>query len=332
MQKNYGVKFSGIGAALPSKVVKNTDLENLYNTSDEWIYSRTGIRERRVIEKGKETGLSLSVHAAKQALKQAKLKAEDIDMIIVATCTPDNLYPSMSCMLQGEIGAKKAVSFDLSAACTGFIYSVITASQFIYSGAYKHILIVGVDIHSRFLDWSKREVSILFGDGAASVVMSSCLARDDEILGYTMGSEADKNCDLALRNENIFYPESNKNILPNYVHMNGRVIFEFGVKIVPETVNKTLDAIGMKISDFDYFVPHQANKRIIDSAAKRLEIPENKIISNIDKVGNTTAASIPLAMKDAIDNKKIKTPCKMLWVGFGAGLTWGTIAVNWNLK
>lgn len=332
MQKNYGIKFTGIGSALPAKVVKNTDLEKLYETSDEWIYQRTGIKERRVIEEGKENGLSLSTDAAQEALKQAHLKPEDIDLIIVATSTPDNLYPSMACMLQGKLGAHRAIGFDLSAACSGFVFSVVTGAQFIYNGIYRNILVVGVDIHSRFLDWSKREVSILFGDGAGAVVMQSVLARDDEILGYSMQSAADINCDLILPNKNIYYPSTEKSMMPNYVFMNGKVIFEFGIRIVPETINKTLDAIAMKLSDFDYLIPHQANKRIIDSAAKKLQFSSDKIISNIDKVGNTSGASIPLALKDAMNSKKIKTPCKMLWVGFGAGLTWGTIALTWSLR
>lgn len=332
MQKNYGVKFAGIGGALPSKVVKNTDLQKLYDTSDQWIYKRTGIKERRIVEEGKESGLSLSVHASRQAIKQAKINPKDIDLIIVATCTPDNLYPSTACLLQGELGTDRAVSFDLSAACSGFVYSVVTGAQYIYNGIYKNVLIVGVDIHSRFLDWSDRSVSILFGDGAGAVVLQSVLARDDELLGYSIQSSADSNFNLTLGNKNVYYPNVEKSISPNYVFMNGKVIYEFGVKIVPETVSKVLGNINLKPEDIDYFVPHQANIRIIESASKKLGFSEDKIISNIDKVGNTSAASIPLALKDAIDSKKIKTPSKMLWVGFGAGLTWGTVVVKWNLS
>ncbi|MBI1859266.1 MAG: ketoacyl-ACP synthase III [Candidatus Melainabacteria bacterium] len=332
MQKNYGIKFIGIGTALPSKVVKNTDLEKLYDTTDEWIYQRTGIRERRVVEEGKESGFSLSTQAAKKALSMSGVSPADLDLIIVATATPDNLYPSMSCLLQGALGANSAIAYDLSAACSGFVYAVITAAQFIYCGTYKNILVVGLDIHSRFMDWSDRSVSILFGDGAGAVVLQSTLAASDEILGYSMQSQADSKSDLVLTNHNIFYPARNVKISPNFTKMNGKAIFEFGLKIIPETINKTLAPTSLKISDFDYLIPHQANKRIIDSAAKKLGFPNEKVISNIEKVGNTSAASIPLALKDAMDTKKIKVPCKMLWVGFGAGLTWGTVAVNWNLK
>ena len=173
MQKNYGVKFVGIGGALPSKIVKNTDLEKLFDASDEWIYTRTGIRERRVVDKN-ESGLTLSIEASKQALNQAKLNPEDIDLIIVSTTTPDKLYPCTSCLLQGELGAKNAVGFDLSAACSGFVYGIVAGAQFIYTGEYKNILVVGVDIHSRFLDWSERSVAVLFGDGAGAILMSSC--------------------------------------------------------------------------------------------------------------------------------------------------------------
>ena len=332
MQKNYGIKFTGLGSSLPSKVVKNTDLEKLYDTSDEWIYQRTGIRERRAIKEPKETGLSLSANASKQALKSAGLKPQDIDLIIVATSTPDNLYPSMGCMLQGELNATDAVSYDLSAACSGFVFSIVTAAQFIYTGTYKNILVVGVDIHSRFLDWSERSVSILFGDGAGAVVMQRTRARDDQLIGYLISSKADKNLDLILDNLNISYDSFTKQIKSSFVRMNGKTIYEFGITIVPEVVNKLLDKVNLKIKDVDYFIPHQANERIIQASAKKLGFTERQVISNVEKVGNTSSASIPLAIADGLNSKKIKTPCKMILVGFGAGLTWGAVLIDWNIK
>lgn len=331
MQKNYGVKFVGIGGALPSKIVKNTDLEKLFNTSDEWIYTRTGIKERRVVGEN-ESGLSLSLEASKQAIKQAKADPKDIDLIIVCTTTPDKLYPSTSCLLQGELGAKNAVAFDLSAACSGFVYGVVTASQFIYTGEYKNILVVGVDIHSRFIDWSERSVAILFGDGASAVLMTSCLARDDELLGFMIGSVADSNLDLLLDNQNVIYPVYKESTKPDYVKMNGKAIYEFAVKIVPDISLRLLDKVNLKVGNIDYFVPHQANQRIIDVSAKKLGFKDEQVLSNIAKVGNTSAASIPLAIFDKLHSKAIKTPCKMLLVGFGAGLTWGVAVIQWNLK
>ncbi len=331
MQKNYGVKFAGIGSALPEKVVTNTDLEKLFETSDEWIYTRTGIRERRIIS-GEESGLSLCVKASKSAITKAGLNPEDIDLIIVATATPDRLYPSMSCMLQGEIGAEKAVAFDLSAACSGFVFGLATASQYIYNGFFKNVLLVGVDIHSRFLDWSERSVAVLFGDGAGAVVLKSCLAKDDELIGVLIKSSADKDLDLTLDNKNITFSSFSKEMNPNFVKMNGKAIYQFAVSVVPDISKELMQNLATDTSDIDYFVPHQANKRIIDMAAKRLGFSEDKIISNIDKVGNTSAASIPLAIYDAIQSKKIKSPCKMLLVGFGAGLTWGSALIKWTLK
>lgn len=331
MQKNYGVKFVSFGGALPSKIVKNTDLEKLYETSDEWIYTRTGIRERRIISED-ESGLSLSVQAANEALKNAGMSAKDIDLIIVSTTTPDKLYPSMSCMLQGKIGATKAVSFDLSAACSGFVFGIVTAAQFIYTGQFNNILVVGVDIHSRFLDWSERSVSVLFGDGAGATIVKSCMPKYDELLGFIIGSEPDSNLDLTLNNRNVYFSNCKKDIEPDFVKMNGRAIYQFALRVVPQAVAKLLDKINLKVSDIDYFIPHQANQRIIDSAAEKIGFTKEQIISNIDKVGNTSAASIPLAIADGLQNKKILTPSKLMLVGFGAGLTWGACVINLNLK
>ena len=324
MQKNYGVKFMAFGGALPSKIVKNSDLEKLFDTSDEWIYSRTGIRERRIIDTN-ESGLTLSEKAANEVLAKAKLDPKEIDLIIVSTTTPDKLYPSMSCMLQGKLGAKNAACFDLSAACSGFVFGIVTASQFIYNGQYKNILIIGVDIHSRFIDWSERSVAILFGDGAGAVLLSSCLAKDDELLSYIMKSEADSNLDLCLNNENIDYPLYKPESKSNFVRMNGKSIFQFAVRVVPDLVKDVLDKVNLKVSEVDYLVLHQANKRIMDYISNKLGFNKGQIISNIEKVGNTSAASIPLAIVDGFRTNKIKTPCTMLLVGFGAGLTWGAI-------
>ena len=323
MQKNYGVKFLSFGGALPSKVITNFDLEKLFDTSDEWIYTRTGIKQRYVIDKN-ESGLSLSVSAAKQALNKAVVAPKAIDLIIVCTATPDKLYPSMSCMLQGAIGAVNAVCFDLSAACSGFIFGMVTASQFIYTGQYKNILLVGVDIHSRFVDWSERSVGILFGDGAGAVLMSSCLAKDDELTGFMLCSEADSNLDLTLENDNIRKP--------NFVKMNGKAIYQFALRVVPQIANELLDKANMTIDQIDYLVLHQANQRIIDAVAEKLKLSKEKVVSNIEKVGNTSAASIPLAIVDALSSNKIKMPGKMLLIGFGAGLTWGAAIIDCNVS
>lgn len=330
MQKNYGIKFAGIGAGLPSKVVKNADLEKLFETSDEWIFTRTGIKERRIISDN-ESGLSLSLKASLEALKASGKKPEEIDLIIVCTATPDRLYPSMSCLLQGELGASKAVSFDLSAACSGFVFGLVTASQYIYSGVFKNILLVGVDVHSRFLDWSDRSVAILFGDGAGAVLISQCDKKDDELLGFLIKSDSDKDLDLTLNNENVTYSDFSKVTSPDFVKMNGKAIYQFAVRVVPEVMAELSESSGIGLDKIDYFIPHQANKRIIDMAAKKLGFKESQVVSNIDKVGNTSAASIPLALYDSLKSKQIKSPSKIAIVGFGAGLTWGSAFIDWKL-
>ena len=330
MQKNYGVTFLSFAGALPSKVVMNSDLEKLFDTSDEWIYTRTGIRQRCVISEN-ESGLSLSIEAANKALDKAKIDPKSIDLIIVCTATPDKLYPSMSCMLQGPIGAVNAACFDLSAACSGFIFGMVTASQFIYTGQYKNILLIGVDIHSRFIDWSERSVAVLFGDGAGAVVMSSCLAKDDELKGFMLRSESDSKLDLTLDNDNIYFTDFKKQVKPDFVRMNGKAIYQFALRVVPEIANQLLDKVNMSIDKIDYLVLHQANQRIIDAVAERLNFDKNKVLSNIEKVGNTSSASIPLAIVDALSSNKIKMPGKMLLIGFGAGLTWGAAIIECNL-
>lgn len=331
MQKNYGVKFLSFGASLPSLCVKNTDLEKLFETSDEWIYQRTGIKERRIINEN-ESGLSLSVSAATEALNKANLPPADLDLIIVCTSTPDKLYPSMSCMLQGKIGATSAVGFDLSAACSGFVFGIVTAAQFIYTGVYKSILVVGVDIHSRFIDWGERSVAILFGDGAGALVMQRCLAKDDELLDYDIHSQADNKLDLVLDNKNVSFTNFKNKCDPNFTCMNGREIYQFAIKVVPDVINYLLDKTHLNVSKLDYLVMHQANLRIIDYIANKLGFNDSQIITNIEKVGNTSAASIPIAIVDALDKNRIITPCKMLLVGFGAGLTWGGVVINLKSK
>ncbi|OGI07372.1 MAG: hypothetical protein A3I68_04815 [Candidatus Melainabacteria bacterium RIFCSPLOWO2_02_FULL_35_15] len=331
MQKNYGVKFLSFAGALPSKVVTNSDLEKLFDTSDEWIYTRTGIRQRHVVDKN-ESGLSLSVDAAKQALNKAKIDPKAIDLIIVCTATPDKQYPSMSCMLQGAIGAVNSACFDLSAACSGFIFGMATASQFIYTGQYENVLLVGVDIHSRFIDWSERSVAVLFGDGAGAVVMSSCLAKDDELAGFILHSEADSKLDLTLDNDNIYFTDFKDQVKPDFVKMNGKAVYQFALRVIPEIAHELLDKVNMTTDQVDYLVLHQANQRIIDAVAEKLKLGKDKVVSNIEKVGNTSAASIPLAIADSLASNKIKIPSKMLLIGFGAGLTWGAAIIECNIS
>lgn len=327
-QKPFGVKLAGIGSATPSKVVTNLDLEKIIDTNDEWIKTRTGISERRVCEFTEENSetLDLSVRAAKKAL--GNIPATEIDLIIVCTSTPDYLYPSTACRLQFALGATKAVAFDLSAACTGFIYGLVTASQFLQLGTYSRVLLVGVDVHSRFLDWSDRSTSILFGDGAGAVVLEKTSTENNQLLSHTIHSDGSGACDLYIKTVGMSYPQSKSSKSVETVHMNGKKIYHFAVKTIPETLAESVLKAGIEINDIDYLICHQANQRILDSVAERLHWPKEKCISNIAKYGNTSAASIPLALDE--NYYKFAKENVIAFVGFGAGLTWGSVIWKWD--
>jgi 3-oxoacyl-[acyl-carrier-protein] synthase-3 len=327
-----GTKILGLGASIPSTVVTNADLEKLVATSDDWIASRTGIRERRIV--ADETASSLASEAAKDAIDFAGIEAKEIDLIIVATSTPDFLYPSTACMVQAALGANNAAAFDLEAACTGIIYALAVAQQFIATGTFKTALVIGVDLHSRFLDWQDRNTCILFGDGAAAFILQASESENDILSTYLRADGSGAHL-LKIPNTGTKYPHANKDLpqaSEKFVEMNGRPIYEFAVKAVPEAVHTAIERAGIKLEDIDYLVPHQANIRIMNSAAERLGISADKLVSNVDKVGNTSAASIPLALWHGVKNKQIKAPAICALVGFGAGLTWGAAIIRWNAK
>ncbi|MDX1921305.1 MAG: beta-ketoacyl-ACP synthase III [Candidatus Caenarcaniphilales bacterium] len=327
-QKPFGVKLTGVGSATPSKVVSNFDLEKLIDTNDEWIKTRTGIGERRVCEFTEENTetLDLSVKAAQKALGQTP--ASEIDLIIVCTSTPDYLYPSTACRLQHALGATKAVAFDLSAACTGFVYGLVTASQFLQLGTYSKVLLVGVDIHSRFLDWSDRATSILFGDGAGAVLLERTSTEKNQLLAHSIHSDGRGACDLYLKTVGMAYPQASSQKQVETVHMNGKKIYHFAVKTIPETLAESAGKANLTVDNIDYLICHQANQRILDSVAERLHWPKEKCISNIAKYGNTSAASIPLALDENFH--KFKENNIVAFVGFGAGLTWGSVIWKWG--
>ncbi len=327
-----GVRILGVGAGIPAIVVTNADLEKLVATSDEWIASRTGIRERRIVTD--ETASSLATEAAKDAMGYAGIEAKEVELIIVATSTPDFLYPSTACMVQAAIGAENSAAFDLEAACTGIIYALAVAQQFIATGTFKTALVIGVDLHSRFLDWQDRNTCILFGDGAAAFVLQASESENDILSTYLRADGSGAHL-LKIPNTGTKFPHANMNLPENsekFVQMNGRPIYEFAVKAVPEAVHTAIERAGIKLEDVDFLVPHQANIRIMNSAAERLGISPDKVVSNVDKVGNTSAASIPLALWHGIQHKQIKAPAICALVGFGAGLTWGAAIINWNAK
>jgi 3-oxoacyl-[acyl-carrier-protein] synthase-3 len=326
-----GAKLIGVGAGVPAAVVTNADLEKLVDTSDEWIKTRTGIRERRIVGEG-ETTSGLAIEAAKDALAFAGVDASVIDLIIVATSTPDNLYPSTACMVQAAIGASRAAAFDMEAACTGIIYALCVGQQFIGSGTYKNVLLVGVDIHSRFLDWEDRNTCILFGDGAGAFLMQAA-DGENEILGTYLRADGKGGHLLHIPNTGTAYPHAGAvppKSTDRFLQMNGRAIYEFAVNAVPEAVRAACEQAGMGVEDIDFIVPHQANRRIINAAAERLGMRPEQVVSNVDQYGNTSAASIPLALWQAIRRKQVVPPAICALVGFGGGLTWGAAIVKWT--
>ncbi len=324
----FGVKISGLGSAVPPKIIKNSDLESLFETNSEWIESRTGILERRICEFSAEKpdSLDLSIKAAKQAL--GNTSPEELDLIIVATSTPDYLYPSTACRLQSALGAKNILAFDLSAACSGFVFALMTASQFIQLGTAKKVLIVGVDIHSRFMDWTDRSTAILFGDGAGAALIERTSAENNQLLSHSLHSDGSGACELYLKSVGGQFPNGKIQKPVETVFMNGKKIYQFAVKAIPDILANITGNIDLKTENIDYLICHQANQRILDSVAEKLNWPKEKCLSNIAKYGNTSAASIPLAWheyKDQIENNSL-----LALVGFGAGLTWGGILWRWK--
>lgn len=323
------VQVIGTGSYVPERVVTNEDLSCIVDTSDEWISSRTGIRERRISE-GEDTSV-MATKAALKAIEMANIKPEDIDLVIVATITPDSFTPSVACMVQGNINATNATCFDLSAACSGFIYGITVASQFITTGAAKTILVIGAETLSKALNWQDRNTCVLFGDGAGAAILRA--SDKGGILATYTGSEGNKGNALTcgalpvknpyVREDVVYSPEKYK------IQMDGREIFKFAVKIVVKTIEKLLEDSKCSIDDIKYIVPHQANYRIIDSSAKKLGISEDKFFINLDKYGNTSGASIAIALDEMVQKNLLKSGDKILLIGFGAGLTYGGLILEW---
>ncbi|NGY83280.1 ketoacyl-ACP synthase III [Bacillus megaterium] len=305
----------GIGRYVPEKVVTNLDLKKVMDTSDEWIRTRTGIQERRIAADNEDTS-DLAYKAAVEALHKANVEAEDIDMIIVATVTPDQPFPTVSCMLQEKLGAKKAASYDVSAACAGFMYGMITAKQFIETNAYKHILVVGVEKLSKITDWDDRNTAVLFGDGAGAVVMGP-VSEGRGILSFELGSDG-------TGGKHLFQNEL------DHIVMNGREVFKFAVRQMGESAVNVIEKAGLTKEDVDFLVPHQANIRIMEAARQRLDLPEEKMSKTIQYYGNTSAASIPISIVHELEAGKIQDDDLIVMVGFGGGLTWGAIAIRWG--
>lgn len=320
----------GVGSYLPEKIISNFDLEKIMDTSDEWIRARTGIKERRVADENEATS-DLATKAALNAIKDANLTPEDIDLIIVATITPDMIFPSTACLVQANIKATKAACFDLEAACSGFIYGMTVAKQFIETNTYKHVLVIGAEALSRILDYEDRSTAILFGDGAGAVVMGS--VNEGGVLSTNLGSDGNGKDYLNIPaggSKNPVSEETLKNRL-HYVKMAGNDVFKFAVRIMQDASIKCVESANLDIQDIDYLIPHQANIRIIEASAKRLKLNMDKVYVNLDRYGNMSAASIPVALDEAYREGKIKKGDNIVLVGFGGGLTWGASVVRWSI-
>lgn len=321
--------IKGVGHALPPNILTNSQLEQMVETDDEWIVQRTGIKERRITDKDTATS-DLAAEAAKNALADAGVAAEDLDLIIVGTVTPDNAFPSTACLVQRNLGAWKAAAFDIEAACTGFIYGMSIADQFIRTGTFKNILVIGAETLSKITDYTDRNTCILFGDGAGAAVLQA--GDEPGLMGIEIGADGRGGELLVQPAGGSRLPASPETVAnrQHFIQMAGREVFKFAVRIIGESSERVLKMAGLESGDIDLLIPHQANLRIIDSACKRLSVPRERVFVNLDRYGNMSAASIPIALSEAVSNGDIKTGDNILLVGFGGGLTWGAAAIKWT--
>jgi len=322
------VGIIGVGEYLPKKVLTNADLEKMVDTSDEWITTRTGIKQRRLAAKDEATS-DLAIKAARQALRDAHLKPEDIDLVIVATITPDSSFPSVACILQNALAIKNAACFDVSAACAGFVYALSVAQQFIACGAYKNALVVGAEKLSSVTDWKDRNTCVLFGDGAGAVVVSG--VKSGGILSFYLDSDGSKKHLLMMPAGGSRMPASRQTLAKrlHYLKMEGNELFKLAVTLMAQAAQEALKRAGLECKDLDLVIPHQANIRIIMAMAKKLGLPKEKIYLNIEKYGNMSSASTATALVEAVKKGKIKKGDIVLLDAFGAGLVWGSCVLKW---
>ena len=317
------IGITGLGTHVPERVYTNADLEEFVDTTDEWIVERTGIRERRFAEKD-EALTDIAAPAARAALAEAGADPASIDLIIVATVTPDMMFPTSSALLADQLGMPDAAAYDLLAGCTGFMYGIAQAYAMLSSGLARRALVVGGDVLSKILDWEDRSTLVLFGDGAGAVVMEP--VGDGGFLGFELGADGGGG-------ENLWLPGSGSRHFDDpdsFVKMNGREVFKFATRVMVSSAEKILDECGLDVGEVDVYVPHQANKRIIDHAARKLGIPEEKTVVNVDRYGNTSSGSIPLALADAKADGRLRGGELVLMTGMGAGLTWGSALIEWT--
>ena len=322
------VGIIGVGEYLPKKILANADLEKMVDTSDEWITSRTGIKQRRLVS-AQEAASDLATKAAQQALKDAKLKAQDLELIIVATVTPDMQFPATACFVQANLGAKQAVCFDISAACSGFVHALTIAQQFIACATFKNALVVGVEVLSSVTDWKDRNTCILFGDGAGAAVLAE--VKSGGILATHLGGDGTQTGLLMLPAGGSRHPATKQTVEKrmHYIKMQGNELFKIAVKIMAETAQIAVKKAGLECADIDMVIPHQANVRIIMAMAKRLGLPKEKIYLNIERYGNMSSASTAVALCGAVKEGRVKKGDIVLLDAFGAGLVWGACVIKW---
>ena len=323
-RKTLRAKIIGTGSYLPEKIATNDFLSTIVDTSDEWIKTRTGIENRHLVS-GDETSAYMACKAAERALSDAGVKAEDIDLIIVATCTSDTLVPSTACDIQGRLGAVNAAAFDVNAACSGFVYALSIADSFFQNGVYKNALVVGVETLSRIVDWSDRSTCVLFADGAGAAVVKAC---ETGIISFDMGANGQKGDALKVKNRENNNPFDPGEKPMDHLYMDGQAVFKFAVRTVPKSIKRTLEKAQLSASDIDYFLLHQSNIRINKDIAQMLKVPIEKFPSNIASCGNTSGASIPILLDEKRREGLLKEGDAVVLAGFGAGLTWASCALK----
>jgi 3-oxoacyl-[acyl-carrier-protein] synthase-3 len=318
----------GWGKYVPEKVMTNDDMAKIVDTSDEWIAQRTGIRERRVADP-KESTSTLSVRAAREALRVADMRPQDVELVIVATATPDYIFPATACLVQDALGATHAGAFDISIGCSGFVYALAIGSAMITSGQVNNVLVIGAETLTRLINWADRGTCVLFGDGAGAFVLRAGNTPGG-VLSTRLGADGSGSDLLIIPGGGSRHPMSQKAIDEGlqYIQMDGQAVFKFATRVMGRASKEVADAAGLALSDIDLYIPHQANKRIIDTAAKFLKLPEDKVMVNVQKYGNTSAASVPIAFCEAVEQKRLKSGDNVILVAFGAGLSWASAAMT----
>jgi 3-oxoacyl-[acyl-carrier-protein] synthase-3 len=330
MGKRIAAKITAVGGYVPPRVVTNSDLEKIVETNDEWVRSRTGIRERHYADPGVAAS-HLGTEAARKALAARGIEGSEIDLIVLATVTPDMMFPSTACLIQDRIGAKHAWGFDLSGACSGFVYALTTAAQFVGAGTHKKALAIGSDVMTSILDFTDRATCVLFGDGAGAVVIEPAESDDEGILDFANDIDGSGGCNLYMPAGGSLNPPSQETVAKrmHYVHQEGQTVFKYAVRRMAEIACGLLERNGFTSSDLALVVPHQANLRIIHAMQERLGIDDSKVLINIDRFGNTTAATIPLGLMDAVAQKRLKKGDLVLLIAVGAGYTTGAVLLRW---